>query len=684
LHVIRHPIFPATADAAALAVTFFVGSGSQTGATDGATTIGLPRDDLSNLRGLQIGDLMVIVIETFDQVAAITSPAGWTEATSSPVTNGSTRLTVFYKRVDDISESDISISDSGDHTLALLLFFRGVIAAGDPFAAIATDTGTSATLTGPGVTTTEDQQFVLYLIASTLDLISARIDNPTNTNLKRVWNNFLGDDTGDGGNVSATWGIKETAGAAGSLTVDQTSGNNATPPNDPQSSAYAAWTAAIKRVASPLPDYIPLHLLDPQGTGDNRNLGDLIQPYDILVAVYETNNDAITLSTANWALLDDFPVSNAGVAPTRLTGFYKRVTGLEEFNPLLKDPGNHLACQIAAISGVIESGDPWDVTDANTGGTGTSAALPSLTTTVNNCLVVHAAANSFDSGTTQFGTVTNAGLTGVGNIVNGNTSQGTGGGVVAGVGVKATAGATGAGSVSIANSTQWCSWSGALKPQAAGVAPSYRAQGTFRGSNGAIQANLPVDVNANEILLLFVETENETTVVQKPDGWQAAPNSPVTNVTSNTRLYIFWKRATGENAYPNVSSSNDHTVLGFFAVRNCVQTGNPLDCSNSTTGSSGTAITIPGDTTTINGCLVVAIAGTTRDASSQTTFQGWANADLDWILKQYDNTTSTGTGGGRSVAVGRKATAGVFGDTTVSQDTAVEWVGWVGAFKPEV
>lgn len=187
---------------------------------------------------------------------------------------------------------------------------------------------------------------------------------------------------------------------------------------------------------------------------------------------------------------------------------------------------------------------------------------------------------------------------------------------------------------------------------------------------------------AGDILVFFVETNNEAVTVS---GWTEAGSSPAINSGTNpTRLTVFWKRATsGSTTAPSTNSLTDHAFGGVVSYRDCVASGDPFNITASSTGGTGTSVSIVGATTTVPNCLVLAAAVSTRDFAGNAFNTDWANASIAPITGSiFNNGTDDGTGGALLLLDGYKPNAGTYSATTVTQGTAVEYATWSGALKP--
>jgi hypothetical protein len=206
------------------------------------------------------------------------------------------------------------------------------------------------------------------------------------------------------------------------------------------------------------------------------------------------------------------------------------------------------------------------------------------------------------------------------------------------------------------------------------TAPTFVAAGTVASGTGAITPALPAGLQANDILLLFVETANQAISITNQNGgtWTQVTNSPqgtgTAGGTAATRLTVFWSRYNGTQGAPTVSDSGNHQLGRMIAIRGATTSGNPWDVTaGGVDATSNTTGSIPGATTTVaNTLVVVAIATSLPDATGTANFSSWTNANLSSLTERTDNTVIAGNGGGLGIATGGKATAGAYGATAVT------------------
>jgi hypothetical protein len=203
--------------------------------------------------------------------------------------------------------------------------------------------------------------------------------------------------------------------------------------------------------------------------------------------------------------------------------------------------------------------------------------------------------------------------------------------------------------------------------------PAFGAVGGTAAGVSTVQPAWPTHAT-DDIGLLFVQSANQVISLSDAQGFVQVPDSPqgtgTADTAGSTRLAVYWCRATsGAMAAPTVADSGDHVVGTIVTFRGCIATGNPWDVTAGDTGASNTAVSIPGDTTTVADCLIVMACAHGID-SAAVQFTDWANADLANLAERRDISTASGHGGGIGVATGEKATAGAYGVTTATLASA--------------
>jgi hypothetical protein len=430
------------------------------------------------------GDLMLLFVETENQT--ISAPSGWTEVADSPQGTGTAAaadavgLQIFYRRfvTGDVAPT---VADSGDHTYARIAGFRGVIATGDPWdvtvGGVEATADTSASADGD--TTTVDNCLVVVAIAHEIDSSSAQFSAWANADLDDLAEiSDAGTSSGDGGGIGVATGIKAVAGAFGVTTATVAA-----------STKKAFVTIALKPAPNPVLAAVG------SGSSGSGNVTPSIpsgyQEFDILLLFCETNGQAVTAPTG-WTAVADSPQSTgSGTTGTRLSVFWKRA-GITETNPTITDPGDHVYAIIHAFRGCPRRGNPWDVTSGNVeAGSDTSGSIDGDTTTVDNTLIVLAITRMNDTSGAEFSAWANADLAALAERSDTGTTSGDGGGIGIATGVKASAGAYGATTVTLAVTSVKAFMSIALKSNKGAMILSPSSNIAAGGANTTVQLTAP-------------------------------------------------------------------------------------------------------------------------------------------------------------------------------------------------
>jgi hypothetical protein len=201
--------------------------------------------------------------------------------------------------------------------------------------------------------------------------------------------------------------------------------------------------------------------------------------------------------------------------------------------------------------------------------------------------------------------------------------------------------------------------------------PTVYAVGTAASGTGAISPGVPAGTTAEDVLVLFVESDNQA--VPATAGYAEVLGSPISVSTgTTTRLTVRWHRAVGdESGTVSVADPGDHAIARIVGVRGVIATGDPWNATAAATELvADTSASCPTLTTTVDNCLVLAAVATGTDVNSTAHVSGWANAALASVTERCDDWTTSGTGGGFGVCSGTKATAGAVGVTTATLVTA--------------
>ena len=204
---------------------------------------------------------------------------------------------------------------------------------------------------------------------------------------------------------------------------------------------------------------------------------------------------------------------------------------------------------------------------------------------------------------------------------------------------------------------------------------SARTSGT-----GAITVTAPAGRSVGHLLLGFVETANQS--VTTPANWSVVTTSPqgtgTAGGTSATCISVFYRVADGTSADDMaVADSGDHQVAITVAVPVADAT-TPFDATptGSVASSATTSVSFDSITTaTANALIVLAVANATDTATSQGgTLTNAALTDITPVVGCTDATFSgnntDGNGGGLSIWLARKATAGSTGTSSTTLATS--------------
>lgn len=216
--------------------------------------------------------------------------------------------------------------------------------------------------------------------------------------------------------------------------------------------------------------------------------------------------------------------------------------------------------------------------------------------------------------------------------------------------------------------------------------PQFRSVGTKGEGTGAVTPGLPSDYQADDILILIVESAAEAG--SAPTGYAAVTGSPqsvgVAAATNAVAIEVYWKRAVASETAPSVADRGQHTMAILLAFSGCIKTGNPYETGSGGTQATSlsTTLTALGITTTFADSLIVVAANHGID-NGGAAWSSWANASLTNLTQRYNDSTAQGTGGGIGVVTGEKATAGATGTTTATLSASREKAWVTFSLKPE-
>jgi hypothetical protein len=177
---------------------------------------------------------------------------------------------------------------------------------------------------------------------------------------------------------------------------------------------------------------------------------------DILLTICESVGGQNFSTPSGWAHVSSDGTAVSPVVQstnTQLTVFWRRYDGIFTA-PALSGTTDHALGRMIAIRGCPLSNNPWNVVGVGVEATSdTSAAWPGATTTVADTLVLEIISTSADpasASTVQIGAVTNAAYTSITEQIDNGDPTGNGGVIGVVSGIKATAGATGSSTMTLA------------------------------------------------------------------------------------------------------------------------------------------------------------------------------------------------------------------------------------------
>lgn len=203
------------------------------------------------------------------------------------------------------------------------------------------------------------------------------------------------------------------------------------------------------------------------------------------------------------------------------------------------------------------------------------------------------------------------------------------------------------------------------------AAPAFRVLGTGSSGAGAVTPGLPTGTALNDILLMLVQSSNETisTPTNSVGGTWAEVTTQVGVGTAATagsvRLGCYWMRAPGDSTTigtVTVADTGNHTMAIIAGYTGCLTSGNPWNTTSvmsavttSTVNGNTNSVLTPDITTTVGNCMILMILAHAIDLSSsnQCNFTTLGLGHLDaspGITKRVDSAITQGTGGGWGMA----------------------------------
>ncbi|MFN0162379.1 MAG: hypothetical protein ACKVQQ_14195, partial [Burkholderiales bacterium] len=367
---------------------------------------------------------------------------GSTSPQSSNVGTNGTRLTVWWARATSSAMPAPTVTLVGDHLYCVIVTYRNVVTAGNPWDVQSGGTQQMSVLSVAGVTTTAANSMVVQAVARENDAAGAALaSTPTNAGLGPINTRFDdGTTAGNGGGFFVWDGVRAAAGATGI-----TSASLATP-----GIMAASFSLALTPAVVGVP---PAFFGRTNPTVAGWTAGAVAIPWpaghlanDIGLLFCESADQAVTLSVPNGF---SAAISNSPWAgQTRMTVFWARATGPAMAAPVVNDSGDHTFCTMLVYRGVIAAGLPYNVFGVAI--PTRTATITGVTTTVPNTRVVQIVARDSDIAGARFSGQTNAGLGAITEQFDSGIATGNGGGLSFWSGTRAATGATGSTTVAVA------------------------------------------------------------------------------------------------------------------------------------------------------------------------------------------------------------------------------------------
>ena len=212
----------------------------------------------------------------------------------------------------------------------------------------------------------------------------------------------------------------------------------------------------------------------------------------------------------------------------------------------------------------------------------------------------------------------------------------------------------------------------AIRPIQDTPCPSFVGRGTPDGSSsGGITVTLPDSVVPDDINLFFTAHQSNSGPLS---GWSEVAGSPVEIPLVDPDYFsIWWRRhVDGDPTTITVNPPLGFRICQIASFRGCPPSGDPWDVTETgTETTSDTSVSIPGDTTTGAGRLVIASSSVTQSSAGgspvqDTHWSGWTNSDLANLEEILDVISVHIGGDGFGAAIGEKYASGAYGATTAT------------------
>ena len=231
-------------------------------------------------------------------------------------------------------------------------------------------------------------------------------------------------------------------------------------------------------------------------------------------------------------------------------------------------------------------------------------------------------------------------------------------------------------------------------------APSWAAVAFAANGNSSVDANVNNctpstttlgTVGATDIVILVAVGEHDRNAhaLTTANGFVQIGSTvfggdgDVTEEDPEIGISVWWVRGSSWTAAPVVTDTGDHTTCALHRFTGAETSGDPWDvtASGNDSNANDTSANIPGATTTVADTLVVLIQGTSRNGTT-TNCSAATNADLGSITERFDNSSTSGLGGGHCIITGTKASIGTYATSTLTTATSTYKGAFSIALKP--